>query len=123
MIVICFLAGTIGGVVGIAGGLILAPVFLSLGMNPTVVSGTNQYLALISTISVTTQFVSMGILNYDYALFIGMFVAVGSVTGITQVKRIVKATGRQSVIVITLAFVLFLSFAFLPLKFVSFFSS
>jgi uncharacterized membrane protein YfcA len=123
MIVICFLAGTIGGVVGIAGGLILPPVFLSLGMNPTVVSGTNQYLALISTISVTTQFVSMGILNYDYALFIGMFVAVGSVTGITQVKRIVKATGRQSVIVITLAFVLFLSFAFLPLKFVSFFSS
>lgn len=41
MIIICFAAGCIGGVVGIAGGLILAPVFLSLGLNPTVVAGTN----------------------------------------------------------------------------------
>lgn len=31
---ICFLTGTIGGVIGIAGGIILAPLFLQMGMHP-----------------------------------------------------------------------------------------
>jgi uncharacterized membrane protein YfcA len=53
IIIICFLAGTMGGIVGIAGGIILGPLFLSLGMLPVVAAGTNQYLALISSISVT----------------------------------------------------------------------
>jgi uncharacterized membrane protein YfcA len=53
IIIICFLAGTMGAIVGIAGGIILGPLFLSLGMLPVVAAGTNQYLALISSISVT----------------------------------------------------------------------
>lgn len=53
MTIICFIAGTMGGIVGIAGGIILGPLFLSLGMLPVVTAGTNQYLALISTIAVT----------------------------------------------------------------------
>jgi hypothetical protein len=39
--IICFLAGTMGGIVGIAGGIILGPLFLSLGMLPVVAAGTN----------------------------------------------------------------------------------
>ena len=38
---ICFLAGTMGGIVGIAGGIILGPLFLSFGMLPMVAAGTN----------------------------------------------------------------------------------
>ena len=41
IIVICFIAGTMGGIVGIAGGIILGPLFLQLGMLPVVSSGTN----------------------------------------------------------------------------------
>ena len=37
----CFVAGTLGGIVGIAGGIILGPLFLSMGLLPTVVSATN----------------------------------------------------------------------------------
>jgi uncharacterized membrane protein YfcA len=73
VVLTCFLAGMLGGIVGIAGGIILGPLFLSMGMVPVVVSSTNQYLALISTISVTSQFIYMGVLNVPYALAIGIF--------------------------------------------------
>lgn len=39
--IISFIAGMLGGIVGIGGGLILAPLFLELGMPPVVVAGTN----------------------------------------------------------------------------------
>ncbi len=83
IMIICFIAGTMGGIVGIAGGIILGPLFLSLGMLPVVAAGTNQYLALISTISVTGQFLYMGILNIPYTLVIGVFQVIASYLGVT----------------------------------------
>jgi hypothetical protein len=53
LVIYSILAGILGGVVGTAGGVILGLLFLEMGMLPVVVSSTNQYLALISTISVT----------------------------------------------------------------------
>lgn len=67
-----FIAGLLGGIVGIGGGIILSPIFLQLGMLPGVVANTNQYLVLVSTISVTSQFLYMGILNIPYAIFLGL---------------------------------------------------
>ncbi|TNV71785.1 hypothetical protein FGO68_gene6593 [Halteria grandinella] len=107
----------LGGIVGIAGGIILGPLFLQMGMLPVVVAATNQYLALISSTSVTSQFIYMGILNYQYALIGGIFTFTGSYLGLTQVNRIVKITGKQSIIVFTLALVLGISFIALPLKY------
>ena len=83
IMIICFIAGMMGGIVGIAGGIILGPLFLSLGMLPVVAAGTNQYLALISTISVTGQFLYMGILNIPYTLVIGVFQVIASYLGVT----------------------------------------
>ena len=37
----CFFAGALGGTIGLAGGLVLNPLFLSLGLPPLVVSATN----------------------------------------------------------------------------------
>ena len=53
-ITITFAAGTLGGIVGIAGGMILNPLLLSLGMLPMVVAATNQYLAMVSSTSVSS---------------------------------------------------------------------
>lgn len=73
MMLYTFIAGLLGGIVGIGGGIILSPLFLQLGMLPNVVSNTNQYLVLISTISVTSQFLYMGVLNIPYAIYLGFF--------------------------------------------------
>lgn len=82
------------------------------------VAATNQYLAMVSTVSVSFQFIYMGLLNLEYAALIGGFVALGSAIGLTQVNKIVKVTGRQSVIVMVLTGVLFISFFCLPLKYI-----
>ena len=60
----------------------------------------------------------MNVLNYAYCLYLGSFVFLGSYFGITQVNRIVKLTGRQSVIVISLTVVLIVSMIMLPMKYI-----
>jgi len=67
-----FIAGLIGGIVGIGVGIVLSSLFLQMRMLPTVVANTNQYLVLISTLSVTSQFLYMGILNIPYAVYLGL---------------------------------------------------
>lgn len=49
---------------------------------------------MISTISVSGQFMYMGILNYPYVAYLGVFNMVAAYVGITQVNRLVKLTGR-----------------------------
>ena len=41
VVMISFIAGCLGGIVGIAGGIILGPILLSMGMLPILVGGTN----------------------------------------------------------------------------------
>jgi len=62
-----------GGIVGLAGGIVLTPLFLSMGMLTEVLQGTSLYIALISTISVAGQFFYIGVVNIPYAISIGLF--------------------------------------------------
>lgn len=41
LVISCFFAGMLSGILGIAGGTIMSPLFLSLGMLPPVVAATN----------------------------------------------------------------------------------
>jgi hypothetical protein len=51
---------------------------------------------------------------------LSLFVLASALIGLTQVNRLVKKTGRQSIIVLIIAIVLFLSFLILPLKYAAF---
>ena len=48
----CFIAAGLCGMTGIAGGMVLGPLFLTYNMIPEVMSGTNQYITMIASISV-----------------------------------------------------------------------
>jgi hypothetical protein len=95
----------------------MAPLFLHMGMLPVVVASTNQFIAMISTIAVTCQYSFLRMLNLDYCLFLGTLIVIASVISLTQVNKLITLTGRQSIIVLILALVLFISFVSLPLKF------
>jgi Sulfite exporter TauE/SafE len=60
LVLSCFAAGVLSGILGIAGGVIMSPLFLSMGMLPQVVASTNQYIGMISSLSVTLQFMFNG---------------------------------------------------------------
>ena len=118
LVVGCFLSGILSGILGIAGGTIMGPLFLSLKMIPEVVSATNQYIGMISSLSVTLQYVFKGKLNYGFLLLIGTFILLSSYLGLIQVAKLVKKTGRQSIIIFVMAFVFIVSFLILPVKYI-----
>ncbi|CDW82311.1 UNKNOWN [Stylonychia lemnae] len=117
VIVLCLFCGVLGGIVGIPGGIILAPLFLQLGMLPILVSSTNQYLALISAISVSFQYWYLGMLNQQFIIVLGIICMIGCYIGLKIVQVKVKKSGRQSIIVVALALVLFASFLMIPVKY------
>lgn len=48
----CMIAAILCGMTGIAGGMVLGPLFLSYNMVPQVMSGTNQYITMVASIAV-----------------------------------------------------------------------
>ena len=58
--VACCIAAVLCGCTGIAGGMVLGPLFLKYNMHPSVMSGTNQYITMIASISVAIQFAWIG---------------------------------------------------------------
>lgn len=52
----CMIAAILCGATGIAGGMVLGPLFLTYNMQPKVMSSTNQYITLIASIAVSSQF-------------------------------------------------------------------
>jgi hypothetical protein len=49
--VICMVASMLCGMTGIAGGMVLGPLFLSYKMNPQVMQSTNQFITLVASLS------------------------------------------------------------------------
>lgn len=113
----CFIAAILCGCTGIAGGMVLGPLFLSYGMIPSVMSGTNQYITLIASISVAIQFAYQGQMLLPYAGLFGAITVVCAFIGIKGVTAYVKKSGKQSVITIILAFCLIIALLSLPLKY------
>jgi uncharacterized membrane protein YfcA len=114
----CMIAAILCGMTGIAGGMVLGPLFLTYNMVPQVMSGTNQYITMIASIAVVFQFIYLDQLHWGYALIFGAITVLAAYTGIQSVNAYIKKSGKQSVIAILLVIVLTLAILSLPLKFV-----
>ena len=115
--VVCFIAAVLCGLTGIAGGMVLGPLFLSYNMLPTVMSGTNQYITMIARTSVVTHFLHLGLLNVEMSIFFGVIALISAFTGIKAIDIYIKRSGRQSIIALILVGVLISALLSLPLNF------
>jgi uncharacterized membrane protein YfcA len=88
------IAAGLCGMTGIAGGMVLGPLFLTYNMIPSVMSGTNQYITMIASISVAVQFAFIGQMNPYYAGLFGAITLVSAYIGITAVKMYLAKTGK-----------------------------
>lgn len=112
----CMCAAILCGMTGIAGGMVLGPLFLKYNMVPTVMASTNQYITMVASISVAIQFAAKGAMNWEWALIFGAIALAGAFIGIQGVKKIIEKSGKQSIITIILTFVLVLALVSLPIK-------
>ena len=90
----CMIAAVLCGCTGIAGGMVLGPLFLKYNMIPSVMSGTNQYITMIASLSVAIQFMYIGAMNFQYAFIFGGLTLIAAYTGITAVNIYVKRSGK-----------------------------
>lgn len=116
--IFCMIAAVLCGMTGIAGGMVLGPLFLTYNMVPQIMSATNQYITMIASISVVVQFIYLDQLYWSYSIVFGILSIFGAYTGIGCVNAYIKRSGKQSVIAIILVVTLTLALLSLPLKYI-----
>ncbi|CAG9463682.1 unnamed protein product [Pedinophyceae sp. YPF-701] len=95
-------AGVVAGIVGMSGGMIMAPVLLDAGLPPQVAAASSALVVLLSSSAASIQFFASGHMPLGYSVVYGAICFVASVVGIMLIRVAVKATGRASVIVLVL---------------------
>ena len=109
IISIGFVGGLVAGSLGLGGGSIYNPALLSLGVHPKVSGATGMFLVLVSTINTCLINYLNGFLNFYYACWISAFSLIGSIIGMMATDRVVKMTGKPSIMVWVLVFVFVIS--------------
>lgn len=104
-----FVGGWVSGALGLGGGSIFNPLMISLGVPPSVSTSTGMYMIMFSSGASTLMYLSYGALNVTFAVWLGFWCSGGIIIGIVMVDYLIKVTGRQSMIVFFLVFMLFLS--------------
>lgn len=100
------IAGVAGGLAGIGGGMITAPLLLELGMLPAVASATSALCVLVSSAAGALQFLVLGMLFVDRALWFGATCMLGTLVGQVVVNRVVRRTKSASFIIFIVAAVM-----------------
>merc|ERR1719473_781478 len=104
-----FLAGFLGGFLGIGGGLVMGPVLLELGLLPEVSQATTALFVLLSSSLGTAQFVLLGKEMPYFVLWYTFWVAISTIAGQMMSDRIVRVYKRTSFIVFAVCGVVLMS--------------
>lgn len=98
------LAGLLGSLVGIGGGMVTNPMMLDLKFVATVASATSGFIIIFSAIANTIQFGISGIIVWDYALLYLVIGALCGVIGQSLIDYLVKRYNKKSVVVWAVVF-------------------
>ena len=99
---------------GIGGGLVLGPMLLEMGINPIISTATSNFLVLFTSSSTSLQFIIMGMMNFDYGFACTICSTFGSLIGTLIIQKLLKKTGRPSILIFTLGMVLGISTILIP---------
>ena len=109
LILIGFFGGLVAGAFGLGGGSIYNPAFLTLGVNPRTSGATGMFLVMLSTINTGCVNYLNGYLNVKYACWVSVWSLAGAIVGMMVTDKVIKMTGKASIIVWVLVFCFFIS--------------
>ena len=101
LISLTFLTGLLATVSGASGGIILNPILLNRGLDPQQTSSTSTIMMLVMASCSALDFLTTGRVEPVLASLMGV-TFIGSVIGMTLVTWLVRALGRQSILVFLL---------------------
>lgn len=93
-ILVGFVGGWVAGALGLGGGAIYNPVFLSMGIAPKVSSATGLYLVCFSKIAACFIYFMAGQLDIGYGIYIGAWSTLGSLAGVLATNWYMRVSGR-----------------------------
>eukprot|EP00474_Spongospora_subterranea_P000086 CRZ00544.1 hypothetical protein [Spongospora subterranea] len=103
------LAGLIGGLLGIGGGMVLAPLLIELGFHDLVVSATSATAVLLTSSSALTQYIILDMLLPSYSI---VYLSVGiaaTASGQITFSYLVAKYNRTSFLVGSIAIMIIVS--------------
>ena len=95
--------GVLAGALGIGGGMVLGPMLLHLGVLPQVASATASFFVLVSSGSSVAALAAAGRLNLEYGAVLAATCLLSAVAGVALVGKLVKRSGKASLVVFLLA--------------------
>ncbi|XP_016491105.1 sulfite exporter TauE/SafE family protein 5 isoform X1 [Nicotiana tabacum] len=103
------LAGVLGGVFGIGGGMLISPLLIQVGITPEVTAATCSFMVFFSSSMSAVQYLLLGMEQVDDALIFALVCCVASIVGLVVVQRAIEHHGRASLIVFSVGTVMALS--------------
>ncbi|GAU14191.1 hypothetical protein TSUD_307510 [Trifolium subterraneum] len=107
--VIALFAGILGGLLGLGGGFMLAPLFLEMEVPPQVSSATTTFIMTFSASMCVVEYYMLKRFPVPYALYFLMVSFIAALVGQHFLKKILKLFGRASIIIFILASIIFIS--------------
>ncbi|KAK4347037.1 hypothetical protein RND71_033376 [Anisodus tanguticus] len=107
--IMALLAGVLGGVFGIGGGMLISPLLIQVGITPEVTAATCSFMVFFSSTMSAVQYLFLGMEHADDALIFAVVCCVASIIGLVVVQRAIEYHGRASLIVFSVGTVMALS--------------
>ncbi|XP_061336440.1 sulfite exporter TauE/SafE family protein 2-like isoform X2 [Gastrolobium bilobum] len=107
--VMALLAGILGGVFGIGGGMLISPLLLQVGIAPEVTAATCCFMVFFSSTMSALQYLLLGMEHIETALILAIICFVASLLGLLVVQKAIQNYGRPSLIVFSVSIVMTLS--------------
>ena len=112
----CFLAGVVSGMLGIGGGIFMAPLMLELGIDTKVATSTSNFFLIFTSFSSTCLYGMAGNTIISYCLLFGCLCGLFSLLGSNYLTGYVERTKKNSVLIWTLFGVSVVSLIILPIN-------
>ncbi|KAL1205368.1 Sulfite exporter TauE/SafE family protein 5 [Cardamine amara subsp. amara] len=107
--VMSFLAGLLGGIFGIGGGMLISPLLLQAGIPPQITAATTSFMVFFSATMSAVQYLLLGMQNTNTAYMFSLICFFASLLGLVLVQKAVAQFGRASIIVFSVGTVMSLS--------------
>ena len=115
LLILGFAGGWVAGALGLGGGSIYNPALLAMGVPPMVSAASGLYLVTFSKIASVLVYYLNDQLPLFYSLWIGGWSTVGMLISLFITQRIMKKSGRQSIIVWCLVVIFIISVIAIPI--------
>ncbi|RLN54740.1 hypothetical protein BBJ29_008851 [Phytophthora kernoviae] len=100
---LCTAAGVAAGLLGIGGGMVKGPLLLEMGLLPLVSSATSSSMILFTSSATTIQFIILGTLSVEHALWHGMVGFVSGAIGQIGMTYLIKKYRKSALVIFLIA--------------------